>query len=101
MSAGASTAAAEFHGIALPAGIEQRILYHSSFRAIITYAMTLADLDRELQHVLRARSTVVKDDARRNLCGKRAQLKSLPPSLAQFLSHANCLCMCACAAACS
>ncbi len=62
---------AEFHGLALPEGVEKRILYHSSFRAIATYAMSLSDLDRELQHILSARGSVVKDDSRRNLCGKR------------------------------
>ena len=78
-------AATDFHGIAIPSGTEQRILYHSSFRAIATYAMSLADLDRELQHVIKARNSVVKEDARRNLCGKRVLL----PLLLLFIAHAH------------
>ena len=62
-----------FHGLALPDGVEKRVLYHSTFRTIATYAMSLADLDRELLQIVRVRGGVIKEDARRNLCGKRAR----------------------------
>ena len=65
--------ARDFHGIFIPEGTEKRILYNSSFRAIVTYAMSLADLDRELQHILIARGTIIKEDTRRNLSGKCVQ----------------------------
>jgi hypothetical protein len=60
----------EFHSLVLPEGVEKRVLYHSNFRAVATYAMDLAELDRELQHILRVRGCTIKDDARRNLCGR-------------------------------
>ena len=60
----------EFHGLSLPEGTERRILYHSSFRAICTYSSSLMDLDQELQGILQTRGAIVKDDSRRNLCGK-------------------------------
>ena len=60
----------DFRGIALPVGVEKRILYHSTFRVIATYAMSLADLDRELQHVLKARGTTIKEDCRQGLSGR-------------------------------
>ena len=63
-------AVASFHGLDLPEGAEKKVLYHSSFRAIATYAMSLADLDRELQSLLRARRWSVKEDVRKNLCGR-------------------------------
>lgn len=66
----ASAEQAQFHGLAIPDGLEKRILYHSTFRAIATYAMSLADLDRELQQILKATNSTLKEDARRNLCGK-------------------------------
>ena len=69
-----ASTASEFHGLTIPEGVEKRILYHSSFRAIATYAMSLADLDREIQHMVHTRRGVIKEDARRNLGGKRACL---------------------------
>jgi len=60
----------DFRGIALPEGVEKRILYNSTFRVIATYAMSLADLDRELQHVLKARGSVIKEDCRQGLSGR-------------------------------
>ena len=62
--------ATEFNGLAIPEGVEKRVLYHSTYRAIATYAMSLADLDRELQGLLHARGCTIKEDARRNLGGK-------------------------------
>ena len=35
----------DFQGIPFPEGVERRMLYHSSYRAIATYAMPLADLE--------------------------------------------------------
>ena len=65
-----AASSAEFVGLSIPEGVEKRVLFHSGFRAIATYAMPLADLDRELQEVLRTKGAVVKEDARRNLCGR-------------------------------
>jgi hypothetical protein len=61
-----------FHGLPLPEGVEKRVLYHSTYRAIVTYAMSLSDLDRELRHLINANGCTVKEDGRRNLQGKRA-----------------------------
>ena len=37
-----------FHGLVLPDGMERKVLYNSSYRCIATYAMEIADLDREV-----------------------------------------------------
>ena len=65
-----AASSSSFHGLDIPEGVEKRVLYHSSFRAIATYAMSLAELDRELQKILRSKGATVKEDGRRNLCGK-------------------------------
>ena len=85
----AETSSQEFHGLVMPDGVEKRILYFSSFRAIATYAMALADLDRELQAILHGRGCLIKEDSRRNLCGKRA-LATMPcqPCVLQTLTLA-------------
>ena len=70
--------ASDFHGLLIPEGVEKRILYHSTYRAIATYAMSLSDLDRELKHALQARGSTVKEDSRRNLCGRRTRKHSAP-----------------------
>ena len=67
-----------FHGLVLPDGVEKRVLYHSSYRAIATYGASLADLDRELQGILHSRGCVVKEDQRLNYCGKSARAAPHP-----------------------
>jgi hypothetical protein len=64
------TASPEFHGVFIPEGIDKRILYTSEFRIIVTYAMSLESLDRELHHILDRKGASVKEDARDNLRGK-------------------------------
>lgn len=66
-----SMAGTLFHGIFIPEGVDKRILYQSEFRIIVTYAMTLEELDRELAHILKAKKATIKDDDRANLRGKR------------------------------
>jgi len=65
-----SMAGTLFHGIFIPEGVDKRILYQSEFRIIVTYAMTLEELDRELAHILKAKKATIKDDDRANLRGK-------------------------------
>ena len=64
-------------------GSEKRVLYHSSFRAICTYGCSLPDLDQELKALLQARGAFIKEDHRRNLCGKRknSSLQLLPAAI--------------------
>ena len=38
----------EFCGLILPTGVERKVLYHSAYRAIATYANSVSDLDKEL-----------------------------------------------------
>ena len=59
-----------FKGLPLPEGVERHNLYSSSFRAVTTYAMPLADLDNELTVILEKKATVKFDD-RINFVGKR------------------------------
>ena len=66
----ASTNTLMFYGIPSPEGIERKVLYHSKFRAIYTYKMSLAELDEKLQKVLADRKWDVKVDERTNLTGK-------------------------------
>ena len=61
---------ADFHGLPLPVGTERRVLYNSSFRAIATYASSLADIDAELATSVKALGAIVKDDVRHNLSGR-------------------------------
>lgn len=62
----------EFCGLILPTGVERKVLYHSAYRAIATYANSVSDLDKELQALLSERKATIKDDGRRNCCGKCA-----------------------------
>ena len=41
-----SAAPSEFHALPLPVGVERRILYHSSYRAIATYGCSMSELMR-------------------------------------------------------
>ena len=60
----------DFHGLVLPLGVDQKLLYSSSHCTIATYAMSIDDLDRELTHVLGLRGAYVKEDSRQDKCGK-------------------------------
>ena len=73
----AAAAEEEFHGLVLPAGAEKKVLYHSAYRAIATYATSVSELDRELQAMLLERSAKVSQDGRRNLCGKCVRSPSM------------------------
>lgn len=67
----------EFMGLVMPPGVEKKVLYHSEFRSIATYAMSLADLARELSHIVHARGALIKDDTRRNFSGKCARHRGM------------------------
>ena len=59
-----------FLALKAPDGVDQHMLYLSSHRLVATYAMSLADLDAELQRLLVACRATVKQDHRRHFCGR-------------------------------
>ena len=67
--AGAMDGLKDFHGLSVPEGADRRALYHSSFRTIMTYAMTLADLDAEFRRAVSKSSGSIKVDKRLNFEG--------------------------------
>ena len=61
----------DFHALPFPEGVDRRSLYHSSYRAICTYAMPITELDTVFRRCLSKSQGIVKDDRRRNLEGHR------------------------------
>ena len=64
-----SAAPSEFHALPLPVGVERRILYHSSYRAIATYGCSMSELDEAMTDAVKSSGAIIKDDSRHNLCG--------------------------------
>ena len=64
-----STASLDFHGLPLPEGTQKRVLYQSSFRALATYAMPLAELDSAVRKMLSIKGLSLEADERKDFIG--------------------------------
>ena len=51
----------DFHGLAVPEGIDRRNLYMSSYRQITTYAMPVSELEAEFRRLVQKASASIKD----------------------------------------
>ena len=51
----------DFHGLAVPDGIDRRALYMSSYRQITTYAMPVAELEAEFRRMVQKASATLRD----------------------------------------
>lgn len=81
--------ATEFQGLVMPQGSERRVLYHSSYRSICTYGCSLQELDQELQDILHSRGALIKEDNRRNMCGRS---EFADPHRTQPIAFSLCVC---------